>query len=189
MAAACARRTAAGDAFERGDGLCQMIFFERRLLRHPVFPHVIGDLVAALDNRTQRLRVEFADPPRCEDRRLNAVRIEQLDEPPDPDASAEFALGELHRRFMEQPAQQHRVEIAGEVDRNADPFWPGEVRDELVSCGVSVRRAPQFRERLVEVCRRHCAHSDLWELRLHRFGRPSSAKGRGSGARHCAALD
>jgi hypothetical protein len=25
----------------------------------------------------------------------------------------------------EQPAQQHRVEIAGEVDRNADPFWPG----------------------------------------------------------------
>jgi hypothetical protein len=50
------------------------------------------------------------------------VCIEQLEEPPDADPSAEFTLRELHWRLIEQPAQQHRVEIAGEVDRNADPF-------------------------------------------------------------------
>jgi hypothetical protein len=69
-----------------------MILFERWLLRHPVLPHVIGDLVAALDDGTQRLRVEFADSSRREDRCHDVVRIEQLDEPPDADASAEFAL-------------------------------------------------------------------------------------------------
>src|SRR6266849_830332 len=135
----------------------------RRLLRHPVLPHVIGNLVAALDNRAQRLRVQFADPPRREDRRLDAVRIEQIDEPPDADPSAEFALCELHWRLIKQPAQQHRVEIAGEVDRNADTFGPCEVRDELVAGGVSGRRALQFRELLFQVCRRHCARSDVAE--------------------------
>src|SRR5438270_3701359 len=76
MAAARPGRTTAGDPFERGDGLGQMILFERRLLRYPVLPHVIGDLVAALDDRAQRLRVEFADPPRREDRRFDAMVIE-----------------------------------------------------------------------------------------------------------------
>jgi hypothetical protein len=56
------------------------------------------------------------------------VRIEQIDEPPDADPSAELALCQLHWRLIKQPAQQHRVEIAGEVDRNADTFGPGEVR-------------------------------------------------------------
>jgi len=92
--------------------------------------------VAALDDGTQRLRVEFADPPGCEDRRLDIVRIEQVDEPPDADPSAEFTLCELHWRLIEQPPQQHCVEVAGEVDRNADPFRPGEVLDELVASGV-----------------------------------------------------
>ena len=143
-----------------------MILFERRLLRHPVLPHVIGDLVAALDDGTQRLRVEFADPPGGKDRRLDAVRIEQLDEPPDADPSAEFALCELHWRLIEQPAQQHRVEIAGEVHRNADPLGPGEVLDELVAGGVSIGRASQFRELLVQVCRCHSARSDVGEGRF-----------------------
>jgi hypothetical protein len=98
------RLDGAGDPFERADSLGQMILFERRLLRHPVLPHVIGDLVAALDDRAQRLRVEFADPPRREDRRFDAVRIEQLDEPPDANPSAEFALRELHWRLIEQAA-------------------------------------------------------------------------------------
>src|SRR5260370_32176231 len=101
MAAARAGWPAAGDSFERSDDLRQMILFERRLLPHPVLPHVIGNLVPALDNRAQRLRVQFADPPRREDRRLDAVRIEQLDEPPDADPSAEFALCELHWRLIE----------------------------------------------------------------------------------------
>src|SRR5215469_7166490 len=149
-----------------------MILFERRLLRYPMLPHVIGDLVAALNDRTQRLRVEFADPPRCKDRRLDAVCIEQLDEPPDADTSAKFAFRELHWRLIEEPAQQHRVEIAGEVDRNADPFRPGEALDELVAAGVSVRRAPQFRELLIEVCRHHRARSHLPEGKLDLFGLP-----------------
>src|SRR5947207_7463461 len=105
-----------------------MILFERRLPWHPVLPHMIGDLVAALNNRAQRLRVKLANPPRRKDRRLDAVRIEQLDETPDADASAEFSFSELHWRLIEEPAQQHRVEITGKVDRNADPFGPGEVR-------------------------------------------------------------
>jgi hypothetical protein len=53
-----------------------MILFERRLLRHPVLPHVIGDLMAALHERAQRLRVELADASRREERRLDPVRIE-----------------------------------------------------------------------------------------------------------------
>src|SRR5713226_8360280 len=72
----------------------------------------------------------------------------------DADPSAEFALCELHWRLIEQPAQQHRVEIAGEVHRNADPLGPGEVLNELVAGGVSVGRASQFRELLVQV--HHC---------------------------------
>jgi hypothetical protein len=40
-----------------------MILFQRRLLRHPVLPHVIGDLVAALDNRARRFGIELANPP------------------------------------------------------------------------------------------------------------------------------
>src|SRR5438067_2407315 len=95
-------------------------------------------LVAALDDGTQRLRVKFADPPGGKDRRLDAVQLEQLDEPPDADPSAEFALCELHWRLIEQPAQQHRVEIAGEVHRDADPLGPDEVLDELVAGGVSI---------------------------------------------------
>src|SRR6516225_1491405 len=70
MATACADRPAPGDPLERGDGFRQMILFQRPLLRHPVLPHVIGDLVAALANRAQRFGVELANPPGCEDRRL-----------------------------------------------------------------------------------------------------------------------
>ena len=51
MAAARAGRAAARNPFERGNRLGQMILFERRLFRHPVLPHVIGNLVAALDHR------------------------------------------------------------------------------------------------------------------------------------------
>ena len=43
---------------------------------------MIGDLVAALDDRAQHLRVVFADPRRREDCRVDAMRIAQLDEPP-----------------------------------------------------------------------------------------------------------
>jgi hypothetical protein len=89
------------------------------------------------------------------------VQIEQLNEPPDANPAAEFALCELHGRLIEQPAQQHRIEIAGKVDGDADPLGPGEVRDELVAGGVGVRRTPQFHELLIEVYRRHRACSDV----------------------------
>jgi hypothetical protein len=52
---------------------------------------VIGDLVA------QRLRVEFADPPRREDCRFDAMRIEQLDEPPNSPFASSIG-GSLSRR-------------------------------------------------------------------------------------------
>ena len=108
MTAARAGWTAAGDSFERGNSLGQMILLERRLLWYPVLPHVIGNLVATLDNRAQRLRVQFADPPRREYRSLDAVRIQQLNQPPDADPFAEFTFCELHWGLIKQPAQQHR---------------------------------------------------------------------------------
>jgi hypothetical protein len=87
------------------------------------------------------------------------VSIEQLDEPPDADPPAEFALCELHWRLIEQPAQQHRIEVAREVHRNTHAFRPGEILDELVASGVRVGRTSQFRELLVQVCHRHSPRS------------------------------
>ena len=77
---------------------------------------MIGDLVAALDDRAQHLRVVFADPPRREDCRLDAMRIAQLDEPP----NSPFAI--CIWRFIEQPARQHRVEIVVKLTAMRIPF-------------------------------------------------------------------
>ena len=65
-----------------------------------VFPHMISDLVPAARHGAERLRIEFADAARREDRRLDAMCIEQFDQPPDADTSAELALGKLHRRLI-----------------------------------------------------------------------------------------
>ena len=120
MAAARPGRTAAGDPFERGDGLRQMIFFERWLLRHSVLPHVIGDLMAALDDCAQRLRVEFADSSRRKDRCLDAVCIEQLDEPP----ARRIQLGRNTLRVsadpIAKPAADTRAESRGSRPPKAD---------------------------------------------------------------------
>ena len=66
-----------------------------------------------------RARIELADAAGREDRGLDVVAVEQLDQPPDADTAAELALGELHRRLVEQAAQQHGVEIGGEVHGDA----------------------------------------------------------------------
>ena len=68
-----------------------MIPLQLMLLRHAMFPHVIGDLVAACAGGTQR-PVQLADAAGREDRRLDAVAVEQLDQPPDADPAAELAL-------------------------------------------------------------------------------------------------
>ena len=65
------------------------------------------------------------------------MAVEQLDQPPDADAAAEFALGELHRRFVEQTAQQHGVEVGREVHRHPHAMRPVDPVDEPVA-GVEI---------------------------------------------------
>ena len=92
-----------------------------------MLPHVVGDLVAALDRGPDRLLIELAGPSRREDCRLDSVRVEQLDQPPNPDPATELALGELHWRLVQQAAQQHRVEIEREIDRDPHTRRPAEI--------------------------------------------------------------
>ncbi len=159
--AAAADRPAPCDRLQRARGLQQMVALQRRILRHVVLPHVVGDLVPAAYRRAQRLRIELADPARREDRRLDAMRVEQLDQPPDADAPAELALGKLHRRLVQQPAQQHGVEIGGEVHGDPRVAGPGQIGDALVARIVALRRRAQVGDL-------------LFELAGHRLGIPST---------------
>ena len=157
-----------------------MIALELGLLRHTVLPHVVGKLVPALDRGLQRLRIKLADAPDGEDRRLDVVGVEQLDQAPDADAAAELALGELHRRLVVEAPQQHGVEVGGEVDGDARAIGPRQIVDALVAGGVGPRgsfeagnflsqlfghgRAPRMAElRLVPPC---CARG-IWGRRRH----------------------
>ena len=110
-----------------------MILLEVRLPRNAMFPHVIGDLVAAARCRDHGARVELADSPRREDRGLDAVTVEQLDQAPDPDASTEFALRELRRGLVGKPSQQHGIEIGGEVNRDLRATGPLDRPDRFIT--------------------------------------------------------
>jgi len=97
---------------------------------------VIGDLMAALDDCAQRLRVEFADSSRRKDRCLDAVCIEQLDEPParriqlgrntlrvsaDPIAKPAAALT---RADASRLAEERQKKSSGCGDRGIPPAEP-----------------------------------------------------------------
>ena len=145
--------------------LQQMVALQRRVLRHVVLPHVIGDLVPAARRRPQRLRIQFADTARREDGRLDAMRVEQLDQPPDADAAAELALGKLHRRLVQQASQQHGIEIGGEVDRDprarrarSGRRCAGGVRRSV--CAAAHRSATSCSSWLVIVLRPLCNNSE-----------------------------
>ena len=158
--AAAADGPAPGDRLQRVRRLQQMVALQRRVLRHVVLPHVIGDLVPAARRRTQRLRIELADAARREDRRLDAMRVEQLDQPPDADTPAELALGKLHRRFVQQPAQQHGIEIRSEIHGDPCAFRPGQIGDALVARIVALRRCAQVGDLLFELAgHRFASHS------------------------------
>jgi hypothetical protein len=64
------------------------------------------------------------------------VAVEQLDQAPDADPPAELALGELHRRLVQHAAQQHGVEIRGEVHRDAYAVGPGAFLDDPMAGAV-----------------------------------------------------
>ena len=134
-----------------------MVALELGFLGHLVLPHVVGDLVAALGGGLHRPRIELADAAGREDRGLDVVAVEQLDQPPDADAAAELALGELHRRLVEQAAQQHGVEIGGEVHGDAHALWPGDLLDELMARievgGLGLERGDVVIERIGDVGR------------------------------------
>src|SRR5208283_323413 len=97
------------------------------------------------------LRIELAGPPRREDRRLDPVRVEQFDQPPNADPAAELALCQLHRRLVQQAAQQHRIEVEREVDRDTDPRRVAKVWNPPVPGSIGPSRLLQFREILVEL--------------------------------------
>ncbi len=127
VVAARADRSLAGQGFQGSRRLQQMVPLQVRVLGDVMFPHVVGDFVATRRRRLHRARVEFGDAAGGEDRRLDVVGIKQLDQPPDADAAAEFTLGKLLRRFVHQAAEQHRVEIGGEVDGDADALGVGDL--------------------------------------------------------------
>ena len=126
----------AGQLLDRVLRPAQVLALQHGILGDLVLPHVIGDLVAALGRRLHRLRVELADAAGREDRGLDGVAVEQLDQAPDADAAAELALGELHRRLVQHAAQQHGVEIRGEVHRDARALRPGAFLDDAMARAV-----------------------------------------------------
>ena len=136
MPAARADGALAGQLLDRVLGPAQMLALQHGILRHLVLPHVVGDLVAAFGRRLHRLRVELADAAGREDRGLDVVAVEQLDQAPDADAAAELALGELHGRLVEHAAQQHGVEIGGEVHRDARALRPGAFFDDAMARAI-----------------------------------------------------
>jgi hypothetical protein len=133
----------------------QMLALQVGILGHLVLPHMIGYLVAAPGRRLHRLRVELADAAGGEDRGLDGMAVEQLDQAPDADPPAEFALGQLHGRLVQHAAQQHGVEIGGEVHRDAGAIGPGAFFDDLVTravvgglglegCDIAIESAGEF---------------------------------------------
>src|SRR4051812_48409672 len=124
--------------------LQQVVPFQGRVLWDVMFPHVIGNFVPAARHRAQRLWIQLAYPARRKNRRFDTMRIEQLYQPPDADASPELTLGKLHRRLVQQSAQQHGIEIGGEVDRNASTMWPGQLWNTLVTRIVAPRHSAEI---------------------------------------------
>ena len=78
------------------------------------------------------------------------ILVEQRPQAPDADAAAELALGKLHRRFVQQAAQQHRVEIGGEIDRDAGAVGPGQIRDALMAAVMGQRDLRECLDLLVK---------------------------------------
>jgi hypothetical protein len=103
-----------------------MVALELAVLRYLMLPHVIRDLVAARRASLDRTRVELTDAARHKERRLHAVRVEQLDEPPGAHAAAKLSLGELLGRLVVETRKQHGVEIGGEVDGDAVAIGPSD---------------------------------------------------------------
>ena len=133
----------------------QVLALQRGILGNLVLPHVVGDLVPAFRCGLHRLRVELADAAGGEDRGFDIMAVEQLDQAPDADPAAELALGELHWRFVQHAAQQHGVEIGGEVHRDAGTLGPCAFLDDamartivgglgLEGCDVAIESVGEF---------------------------------------------
>src|SRR5215467_109191 len=115
-----------------------MIELQFRLLGYAMLPHMIGKLMAAHDRDFKGLRIELANATHSEDRGLDAVQIEQLDQPPNAHASPELALCQLHRWLIVEAPQKHGVEVGREVDRDARRIRPDHLVDLLVTAGVAL---------------------------------------------------
>jgi hypothetical protein len=79
------------------------------------------------------------------------VRVEQFDQPPDADPAAELAFRQLHRRLVQQAAQQHRIEVEREIDRDPDPRRIAEIGNAPMPGGIGAGRLLQLREVAVEL--------------------------------------
>lgn len=137
MSASCGYRWACGGELLQRLGRPQQVRpLDRRLGRHAVLPHVVGDFMPAACPGPHGVGVELADAPRYEQGRLHGVSVEQVEQPPHADAAAELALRQLHRRLVEQAPQQHRIEVGGEVDGNPRAVRPARLRDHFVALGL-----------------------------------------------------
>jgi len=124
-----------------------MIAGELLLLGHPMLPHVVGELVAALYGRLQRRRIKLTNAARGEDRGLDAVPRKQLQKPPNANPATEFTLGQLHRRLVVEAAQQHGIEVDGQIDGNAGCIWPRRSLQQAKAAAI-VRRHGRERVKL-----------------------------------------
>src|SRR5258707_7489586 len=115
------------------------------MLGNLVLPHVVGALVPVFRCGLHRVRVELADATGGEDRRLDIMAVEQLDEAPDADPAAELALGELHRRLVQHAAQQHSVEIGGAAQPQSPAPGPGAILSDTLSPTAVCRPWPFWR--------------------------------------------
>src|SRR5262249_15170112 len=87
VAASRAGNRLATDSRERRQRFLQVVGFESRLAWNAMLPHMVGKFMTAGDGLPERLRIKLANPARREDGRLDGLRVEQLDQAPDSDAS------------------------------------------------------------------------------------------------------
>jgi hypothetical protein len=103
--------------------------------------------MAAADRGRESAGIELADAAHRENGRLNPVLVEELDQSPDANATAELTLGQLHGRLIVETAQEHGIEVRREVDGNARAIGPDRLFDSLMTvtqpsrCGLEVLRS------------------------------------------------
>src|SRR5581483_295635 len=101
VAASRAGNRLAANCGERRQRFLQVVGFESCLAWNPMLPHMVGKFMIAGDSLSECSRIKLANPAGREDGRLDGVRVEKFDQPPDSDTPAELALCQLQCGFVQ----------------------------------------------------------------------------------------